>query len=220
MGHELHSRRRWAGVGRVAWMATLVPLLAVLWGVEAQAVTLEGSGAVCGGARCAAAAEGRPSPGELGEGASVLDAGAAGVSGAQGRDGVPAWAQPEVSRESILRLARTAADGDPSMPAGAQLGEDWRALARGALRGSDPEVVVVAARTPLSRPSVVEESLGLWSGGSCAAPRPSRHVVSASTTVVALRWWHSVPLLPGLLALAVSVRGIARNRPSQLLVRC
>jgi hypothetical protein len=204
----------------VVLAAVLSPLLVALWGARVHAVTLEGPCAVRAAARCATAVQGFPlRPSLAPEAGCVRTADGEPSDVVVGSEAL-AWAEPDLSKGAILRLARTAAWEGASGPEVVVPREDWRTVARAVFREPKPMAAPEVSVSPA--PSAMAEGVVLRGVGSHAAPRPRRRVASdaASVTRMSVRWWHPLPLLPGLLALAVSVRGMVRAEPREALVRC
>ncbi len=206
--HRAMGARRWV---HAMAMVSLTPLLLALWAGQVEAVTLEGARAILAARRCAVALEGLAvEPGALAD-AAALEAAVPEPAPWPERGTAVAWAEPDLSRRAILRLTRAAADR--TAPTSAQLSEsmDRGGPAAGAPPAAAPEAPP-AGPVATRKPTAAEQIKPVTQLRPYAPQWGEARARAAGRARVRFAWWHALPLLPGLLALAVSMRGLARTR--------
>ena len=210
--HATRARGRLSAV----MMACQTALLLALWGGRAQAVTLEEPGAMRTPALCAMAPEALPEQEGLLAREVLSRVVLTDPLPPTAREEVPTWGEPDLSEEAVLRLTR-AARCQVSGPEPVSAGMDCRAEAGVVVRGPAAQ-----AAEPRGKASVAEH---VQPATQLRAYVPSRRVPRAERPqgwMSRLAWWHALPVVPGLLALVASVRGLTslRRRERCVLAEC
>ena len=190
-------------------MASLTPLLLLLWGSQVQAVTLEAPSVLRAAARFAQATPGLTEDLKTEAELGTLDV----TARAPAPEPVTTeGGEAGASTGEALRLTQAAARREVSIPTAVSLTErssmgPWAAQAGlGGLGASAPAPTAAAeADRALGFGRVSMLVLG-------ATQRPEAQPAPPRAIAVRVRWWMALPLLPGLAALVVSMRGLARTR--------
>lgn len=208
---EMTETRRTVGTRTALplWLvAGLTPLLLALWGGQVQAVTVEATGALRSARRCVDALQGMPgTPGLLTDDATLRLVVPGACAPRHGYAAVP-WAEPDLSQDAILRLSRALRDPEVTDPRAPRFTDE---------RGAHSAVADVAEPTVLlgSRGGEVAAAELLKPVTYLRPYAPRWRDADAEATeraAAGLAWWHGLPLVPGLVAVIASVRGLVLTR--------
>lgn len=194
-------------------MASLTPLLLLLWGSQVQAVTIEAPSALRAAERCVESAAAIAGLDDAGPGLTVGT-----LAEVEAETPVPAEIDAPEATGVELRMTHAAARRELSASPAVSLTEErrlgaWAATAGlgglGALSLSPAEAAAADRALGFGRVSTLV--LG-------AVRREEASPAPASELKIQIKWWMALPLLPGLVALVISVRGIAKSRTRQCYV--
>ncbi|MFW6164119.1 MAG: hypothetical protein ACODAJ_15230, partial [Planctomycetota bacterium] len=118
------------------------------------------------------------------------------------------WAEPDLSEGAILSVARAWA--------GAEVAQTMAAQCDGSERGDGTAAEVTEPGTLLVSRDCEVTATELLKAVTCLRPYAPRwrdaDAQAALRGQARLAWWHSLPLVPGLVALVASARGLVRTR--------